>query len=154
MARLKSGDRLLDLYSGSGLFAASLAHEVGDQGVVVGVETSVDAVRNARRSCSDLGNLELVTADVARWINTCTDQFDVVVLDPPRAGAGKQVIDRIAQLATRVIVYVACEPSALARDTAFLAESGWVLESLVGLDAFPMTAHVECIGRFVRADGH
>ncbi len=146
---LRSGDSLLDLYAGSGLFSANLASDVGESGTVVAVESSVNAVRDARRSCSDLPQLELVTADVDRWLKTCDELFTVVVLDPPRAGAGLNVINKIAQIAQKAIVYVACDPSALGRDTKYLADAGWTLQKLVAYDAFPMTSHVECIARFV-----
>jgi len=148
MAQLNKGEKLLDLYSGSGLFAASLAADVGEQGDVVAVESSIDAVRDARRSCSDLSQLELITADVEKWIMQCEENFDVVVLDPPRAGAGLKVISDVARIATRSIVYVACDPSSLGRDTKYLGDLGWRLTRLVGLDAFPMTAHVECVALF------
>lgn len=150
-AGLKSGERLLDLYCGSGLFAASLARDVGENGTVVGVESSVDAVRNARRSCSDLGNLELITADVNKWVLSNRELFDVVVLDPPRAGAGGVAVEAVSKTAQRAIIYVACEPSSLGRDTAYFAQQGWSLTKLVGFDAFPMTAHVECIALFEKS---
>jgi len=150
MASLQQGESVLDLYSGSGLFAASLASDVGESGDVVAVESSIDAVRDARRSCSDLSQLELITSDVAKWVAQCDEEFDVVVLDPPRAGAGLNVISDVARLAKRSVVYVACDPSSLGRDTKYLSDLGWTMTSLVGLDAFPMTAHVECIARFTR----
>ena len=148
LAKLRNGDQLLDLYSGAGLFAACLAKDVGIQGSVVAVESSIAAVRDARRSLSDLANLDLVTSDVAKWLKINEESFDVVVLDPPRTGAGAEVIANIAAIAKRTIVYVACDPSALGRDTGYLAEHGWNLDRLVGYDAFPNTSHVECIAQF------
>ena len=151
MAQLQTGETLLDLYSGAGLFAASLASDVGDDGEVIAVESGIDAVRDARRSCSDLPQLDLITADVSKWLAVnSAEEFDVIVLDPPRAGAGQVNIATIAGMAQRAIIYVACEPSALARDTAILRESGWQLSQLRGFDAFPMTSHVECIALFIR----
>lgn len=149
-AKLRKGDRLLDLYSGAGLFAACLAKDVGDDGLVVAVESSIDAVRDARRSCSDLANLELITSDVAKWLASNEEKFDVVVLDPPRTGAGQDVVANIAKIAGKTIVYVACDPAALGRDTGYLEQAGWQLVELVGLDAFPNTSHVECIAKFQR----
>lgn len=151
MANLQPNETLLDLYSGAGLFAASLAKDVGDDGEVIAVESGIDAVRDARRSCSDLPQLDLITADVTKWLAAnSSEKFDVIVLDPPRAGAGLANIATIAAMADRAIVYVACEPSALARDTAMLIENGWHLTRLRGFDAFPMTSHVECIALFTR----
>jgi tRNA/tmRNA/rRNA uracil-C5-methylase (TrmA/RlmC/RlmD family) len=151
MANLQPDETLLDLYSGAGLFAASLAKDVGDDGEVIAVESGIDAVRDARRSCSDLPQLDLITADVTKWLAAnSSEKFDVIVLDPPRAGAGLANIATIAAMADRAIVYVACEPSALTRDTAMLIENGWRLTRLRGFDAFPMTSHVECIALFTR----
>lgn len=151
-AALQPGQSVLDLYSGSALFAASLCADVGERGSVVAVESAIDAVRDARRSCSDLPQIDLVTADVNKWLSANKDEkFDVVVLDPPRAGAGAAVIEKVSQIAKYAIVYVACDPSSLARDTALLAAEGWSLRKLRGFDAFPMTSHVECVAAFTRA---
>ena len=76
---------------------------------------------------------------------------NVVVLDPPRSGAGAKVIDAITALNPRNIVYVACDPAALARDTAYLRERGFALHTLRAFDLFPMTAHMECVARFMPA---
>ena len=92
LAQIRAGDSVLDLYSGSGLFAAPLAVVAGPQGNVTAVEATVSAVRDARRSLSDLGNVHLVTGDVERWLLESTDEHDVTVLDPPRSGAGQKVI--------------------------------------------------------------
>lgn len=150
LSELKSGNKLLDLYSGAALFAACLSKDVGPSGEIVAVENSVDSVRDARRSCSDLANLELVTADVEKWLTNNKELFDVVLLDPPRIGAGREVIEMIAKIAIEKIIYIACEPSSLGRDTGYLRNAGWELDRLIGFDAFPNTAHVECIASFKR----
>lgn len=152
MTALETNETLLDLYAGAGLFAASLASEVGDEGEVIAVESGIDAMRDARRSCSDLPQLDLITADVTKWLAANSRElFDVIILDPPRAGAGQQNVATVAAMAQRAIVYVACEPSALGRDTAVLLDHGWELTQLRAFDAFPMTSHVECIALFTRA---
>ncbi|MSY67667.1 MAG: class I SAM-dependent RNA methyltransferase, partial [Actinobacteria bacterium] len=74
---------------------------------------------------------------------------DLIVLDPPRAGAGNDVVIQMAKLAPRAICYVSCDPASLARDTAYLAEAGYKLRSIAAFDAFPMTAHVECIATYI-----
>lgn len=150
MAALRPGDKALDLYAGAGLFAASVASDVTERGEVVAVESSIDSMRDARRSCSDLPQIDLITADVNKWVTQIDEDFDVVILDPPRAGAGLDVITEINRITKRSIVYVACEPSALGRDAKYLADAGWSMTQLVGLDAFPMTGHVECIALFER----
>jgi len=149
-ANLRLGDKALDLYAGAGLFAASIAADVGEKGEVVAVESVIDSMRDARRSCSDLPQMDLITADVSKWTTQIDEDFDVVILDPPRAGAGLEVITELNRITKRSIVYVACEPSALGRDAKYLADAGWSMTQLVGLDAFPMTGHVECIALFER----
>jgi tRNA/tmRNA/rRNA uracil-C5-methylase (TrmA/RlmC/RlmD family) len=72
----------------------------------------------------------------------------VVVLDPPRTGAGRDVVGQVVALHPRAVAYVACDPAALARDTAYLREGGLMLRELRALDAFPMTQHVECVALF------
>ncbi|MGH3239197.1 MAG: class I SAM-dependent RNA methyltransferase, partial [Spirillospora sp.] len=73
-----------------------------------------------------------------------------VVLDPPRTGAGRDVVEHITRLAGRKIAYVSCDPATLARDLAYFGERGWTLETLRAFDAFPMTHHVECLATLVR----
>ena len=145
------GERGLDLYSGVGLFTASLAQAVGRTGRVVAVESDVTAVHKARTNLIPwpharvrAGRVDRAVRDMAR----SHTRADVVVLDPPRVGAGKAVLRDVALLGPRAIAYVACDPAALARDTAYLAEYGWVLADLRVFDAFPMTHHMECVAQF------
>jgi tRNA/tmRNA/rRNA uracil-C5-methylase (TrmA/RlmC/RlmD family) len=88
------------------------------------------------------------TGDVAKILPRFS-AADVIVLDPPREGAGKDVIDQMVALRPQRIVYVACDPAALARDTAFLQSSGFQLRLLRAFDLFPMTHHIECVALFV-----
>jgi tRNA/tmRNA/rRNA uracil-C5-methylase (TrmA/RlmC/RlmD family) len=74
-----------------------------------------------------------------------------VVVDPPRTGLGRDVVERIAALTPQRIVYVSCDPATLARDLAWLAERGYPLTELRAFDAFPMTHHVECVALLTRA---
>jgi tRNA/tmRNA/rRNA uracil-C5-methylase (TrmA/RlmC/RlmD family) len=76
---------------------------------------------------------------------------DLVVLDPPREGAKRKVVDAVARLAPRAIAYVACDPAALARDLAYFAEVGYRLADLRAFDLFPMTHHVECVALLTKA---
>ena len=83
---------------------------------------------------------------VASWLRwTELDSVDLVVLDPPRSGAGAEVLGRVLDLAPRAVAYVACDPAALARDVATFVASGYALAGLRCFDAFPMTHHLECI---------
>lgn len=145
--RPRPGERALDLYAGVGLFAGSLADAVGVTGNVVAVESSSVAAMDASRNLADLPQARLVRADVAKALGR-PEQFgavDVVVLDPPRSGAGARVVAGIAGLRPRAVAYVACDPAALARDLATFAEHGYQLTHLRGFDMFPQTHHVECV---------
>jgi tRNA/tmRNA/rRNA uracil-C5-methylase (TrmA/RlmC/RlmD family) len=141
------GEVTLDLYAGVGLFAAGLASHVGSAGRVVAVEADPRACRDARRNLHDVRNVEIVEAKVDRWIGSAAapSGVDVVVLDPPRAGAGRPVVQGIAGLSPRCVVYVACDPAALARDVGTFRELSYDLVSLRAFDLFPMTHHVECV---------
>lgn len=150
-----AGGRVVDLFAGAGLFSAPLADAVGAAGRVVAVEGDERAVRDARRSLHDAPHVELHVGDVARTLaageHGAAGGADVVVLDPPRAGAGRRVIDAIVGLAPRRVVYVACDPAALARDVGLLGEAGYALGDLRAFDLFPMTHHVECVAVLDRA---
>lgn len=135
-------DRCLDLYSGVGLFAGVLASTVSHVDAVEWDRRAADA---ARRNLRDVANTAVHTDRVERWLAKHDDVFDVVVLDPPRRGAGRQVVDEIAARRPRQVAYVACDPAALARDVATFALHGYALASLRAFDLFPMTAHVECV---------
>jgi tRNA/tmRNA/rRNA uracil-C5-methylase (TrmA/RlmC/RlmD family) len=154
----RPGERAVDLYSGVGLFAAGLAARVGERGRVVAVESDGRAASDARRSLHDLAQVRFVPGRVERVLpklaepgGEFADGVDVAVLDPPRSGAGAAVVRALAGLRPRVIVYVACDPAALARDVATAADAGYRLSGLQAFDAFPMTHHVECVATFVPA---
>jgi tRNA/tmRNA/rRNA uracil-C5-methylase (TrmA/RlmC/RlmD family) len=140
-------DRCLDLYSGVGLFAGVLAPHVAS---VVAVESDIRAVAAAELNLAADGNVTVVRDRVDRWLRRDQEPVDVVVLDPPRKGAGRHVVDDIAKRAPRVVAYVACDPAALARDLATFADHGYVLADLRAFDLFPMTAHVECVARLTK----
>jgi tRNA/tmRNA/rRNA uracil-C5-methylase (TrmA/RlmC/RlmD family) len=144
----RQGDQVLDLYGGVGLFTAVLLPLVGERGSVDLVEGSKFATGDASRNFAAAKNVNIVTGDVAKVI-TRFPRADVVVLDPPREGAGRDVIENLARIAPRTIVYVACDPAALARDTAYLRDAGYALDAIRAFDLFPMTHHIECIAKFI-----
>jgi tRNA/tmRNA/rRNA uracil-C5-methylase (TrmA/RlmC/RlmD family) len=146
-AQFKSGDHLLDLYGGVGLFAGAALNLVGAGGRIDIVEGSSSATSDARSNFSAATNVHVHTGDVADEIRKF-NRADVIVLDPPRTGAGKSVIENLAELQARAVIYVACDPAALARDTAYLAESGYHLEDIRAFDLFPMTHHIETIALY------
>jgi tRNA/tmRNA/rRNA uracil-C5-methylase (TrmA/RlmC/RlmD family) len=146
-ADLRAGDHLLDLYGGVGLFAGAALSIVGVGGRIDIVEGSSSATDDARRNFANDENVYVHTGDVAREIRKF-NSADVIVLDPPRTGAGKPVIESLGDIGARSIVYVACDPAALARDTTYLNEMGYHLEDIRALDLFPMTHHIESIAHF------
>jgi tRNA/tmRNA/rRNA uracil-C5-methylase (TrmA/RlmC/RlmD family) len=139
-------ERAWDLYGGAGLFAAALAPRVA---TVTLVESATGAVAAARSALADLSNVHIVRSTVERF--RTSQRPDVVVLDPPRSGAGTAVVRRLAAAGPRAIAYVACDPAAFARDVATFGGLGWRLSRLRAYDIFPMTHHVECIGLLVPA---
>jgi tRNA/tmRNA/rRNA uracil-C5-methylase (TrmA/RlmC/RlmD family) len=140
---LRPADICLDLYAGVGLFAGALAPKVSS-GAVIAVESHAEAAAAAAANLSDLTNVTVIADRVARWLRTAP-KADVVVLDPPRKGAGVDVVADIVAREPRCVAYVACEPAGLARDIAAFADHGWDLVDLAAFDIFPMTAHVECV---------
>jgi len=149
------GERALDLYAGVGLFALALADAVGREGAVLAVEGDPRAVRDGVANAAGHPQVEYRTGRVDRALKPLLRQrigVDLAVLDPPRTGAGRSVIGDLVALRPRAIAYVACDPAALARDTAYLLRGGYGLRSLRAFDAFPMTHHVECIAVFEPGD--
>jgi tRNA/tmRNA/rRNA uracil-C5-methylase (TrmA/RlmC/RlmD family) len=137
------GESALDLYAGVGLFSRFLLDAVGPDGRVCAVEGDGAAVRLARRNCR---GLDSTAGDVGAVLMTTYDApFDLVVLDPPRAGAKRKVVEQVVGRRPRAVAYVACDPSALARDVAIFAEHGYGLANIRAFDLFPMTHHVECV---------
>jgi tRNA/tmRNA/rRNA uracil-C5-methylase (TrmA/RlmC/RlmD family) len=146
-AHLHEGEHVLDLYGGVGLFTAAYLKDVGATGSIHLVEGSKDATADAKNNFAGQSNIEISTGDVAKVI-TRINRADVVILDPPREGAGKEVVQEITRLSPRSIIYVACDPAALARDTAYLREYGYQLEKIRAFDLFPMTHHIESVALF------
>ncbi|MCH1866656.1 methyltransferase [Nocardioides sp. CFH 31398] len=143
------GETVLDLYAGVGLFAAFLAEEVGPVGRVTAVEGDATA---AALAAENLPGVDVLPGDVAAVLAgpDAPSRVDLVVLDPPRTGARREVCEAVAARAPRAVAYVACDPAALARDVATLAELGYRLTSLRAFDLFPMTHHVECVALLTR----
>ncbi|MEU3773220.1 TRAM domain-containing protein [Streptomyces sp. NPDC032472] len=142
----RKGEMALDLYCGVGIFAGALAERLGETGAVLGIESTKRAVEDARHNLADFPRVRIEQGKVESVLpRTGITECDLVVLDPPRAGAGKQTVRHIAGLSARRIAYVACDPAALARDLAYFAEAGYKPRTLRVFDLFPMTHHVECV---------
>ena len=144
------GERALDLYAGVGLFARFLKDAVGESGRVVAIEGDADASALSKRNCPGVVATAGRVDEVLRG-EVHDEPFDVVVLDPPREGAKRKVVEQIVARAPRAVAYVACDPAALSRDVAIFAEHGYTLTRLRALDLFPMTHHVECVVLLERA---
>ena len=153
----RPGDHALDLYAGAGLFTGVLADLVGADGGVLGLEADPRAAQDAHDNLTDVtwAVVRQQKVDPATVAAAAAELggVDLVVLDPPRSGAGVAVAEAVAALAPRRIVYVACDPVALARDLAAFATHGYRPTSLRGFDAFPMTHHVECVVSLSSAAG-
>jgi tRNA/tmRNA/rRNA uracil-C5-methylase (TrmA/RlmC/RlmD family) len=136
------GETALDLYGGAGLFAAAMA----DRGCAVTlIEADADGIDAARRS-QVRATIVQSTVERAHW-----DKTDVIVLDPPRTGAGERVVRKIVAAQPRAIAYVACDPAALARDLRTFSDMGFTLTQLRAFDLFPQTHHVECVALITRS---
>ena len=169
MLRPQEGECTLDLYAGAGLFTAALADAVGASGTVVSIEGSPVTHKDARSNfapdgCSRTENsadtrIEVIRGDVARHLvdlKTALEfgeipAIDAVVLDPSREGANRTTLERLDALDPKRILYVACDPAALGRDTGILRELGWDMVQLRAFDMYPNTHHVESVALFERA---
>jgi tRNA/tmRNA/rRNA uracil-C5-methylase (TrmA/RlmC/RlmD family) len=142
----RPGESALDLYGGVGLFAAFVADRVGPGGRVTVVEADRSAAEDARHNLAELPWVRVERGRVDSVLRRLRlRRADLVVLDPPRSGAGKTVVSLVSGVRARRIAYVACDPAALARDLRFFADRGYALTSLRAFDLFPMTHHVECV---------
>jgi tRNA/tmRNA/rRNA uracil-C5-methylase (TrmA/RlmC/RlmD family) len=139
----RAGESVLDLYAGVGLFARFLADAVGGSSAVTMVEGDDGACIHGQ---ANMPGATVLTGDVGAVLGGLpVAPVDLIVLDPPRDGARRSVVEYVVARRPRAIAYVACDPAALARDVAIFAENGYVLERLRALDLFPMTHHVECV---------
>ncbi len=145
--------RAWDLYGGAGLFAAALASVVGERGQVLTVDTARAASEVARTVLADFSGVQVISDSVRRFLEAQRAEgagADVAVLDPPRAGAGREVIDLLAQAEVPRIVHIGCEAAAFARDIGLYQQHGYRVEHLTVFDAFPLTHHVECVAALTR----
>ena len=149
-AQVKTGEHVLDLYGGVGLFALQILDAVGSEGRIDLVEGSKSATADAHVNFEGATNVKIYTGDVEKLLPRFSHAH-VVILDPPRDGAKKNVIESLVACNPRAIVYVACDPAALARDSALLRDANYTLQKLRAFDLFPMTHHIECVALFTPA---
>lgn len=145
-----TADTAWDLYGGVGVFASVLADLVGPSGVVESVESSARAVADGRAALSDLGQVRFHSARVENVIADLERSPAVVVLDPPRAGAGRPVVEALAATGAERIVHIGCDPASFGRDIGLYLEQGFRIGGLRAFDAFPQTHHMECIALLER----
>lgn len=151
-AQPAAGMTVWDLYGGAGVFAATLADAVGESGRVMTVDTSRSATRAARTALADLPQVDVVTDSVRRALETAQRgaRADVAVLDPPRAGAGREVIDLLAAAGVPRVVHIGCEAASFARDVGLYRGHGYAVERIRVFDAFPLTHHTESVALLTR----
>jgi 23S rRNA (uracil1939-C5)-methyltransferase len=147
-AELQGHETVLDLYSGTGTIAIYLADLAKH---IIGIEQVESAVRNAERNCriNHVSNCRFVQGDIKDKLPQLSEKPQVVVIDPPRAGMHKDVIQQVLRLVPDRIVYVSCNPASLARDAALLSEAYDLLE-VQPVDMFPHTYHIEAVAKLVR----
>jgi tRNA/tmRNA/rRNA uracil-C5-methylase (TrmA/RlmC/RlmD family) len=139
-----------DLYGGAGVFAAALGDAVGESGRVLTIDTSRAATRAARAALLDLPQVEVITDSVRRALAAQRASADVAVLDPPRSGAGREVVDLLAAAGVVRVVHIGCEAASFARDIGLYRGHGYVVEKIKVFDAFPLTHHTECVALLTR----
>ena len=150
-AALTGRERVLDLYAGVGTFTAPLARQAAE---VVGVEASVpgtaDAVYNLR--ANECSRARMVQTQVEQALPTLSKEgpWDLVLLDPPRQGCSRRVLDDIVAMGIPRLIYVSCDPSTLARDLGLLAKSGYRCLGIQPVDLFPQTFHLEAVASLQR----
>ncbi|MDQ0821676.1 tRNA/tmRNA/rRNA uracil-C5-methylase (TrmA/RlmC/RlmD family) [Arthrobacter sp. V4I6] len=142
---LESGAVVADLYAGAGLFTAPLADAVGVTGTVLSVEGSPGTSRDARKNLHGAPQVEIVQGRVERVLRQKPRNFDAILLDPPRAGAGKAVVDQLIGTGPRAVAYVSCDPASFARDLGYFRQGGWELSGLRAFDLYPHTHHMETV---------
>jgi tRNA/tmRNA/rRNA uracil-C5-methylase (TrmA/RlmC/RlmD family) len=142
---LAPGSVVADLYAGAGLFTAPLADAVGESGSVLSVEGAPGTSRDARKNLHGAPQVEIQQGRVERILRGKPRNFDALVLDPPRAGAGKAVVSQLVAAEPRAVAYVSCDPASFARDVGYFRQAGWSLAGLRAFDLYPHTHHLETV---------
>ena len=146
-AALEPGETLLDLYCGTGTIGLTMA---GRAGMVIGVEAVKQAVLDAEENAAYNGikNARFICADAVQAAQMLKQEGiipDVIVLDPPRKGCDRVLVDIVAGMRPKKVVYVSCDPATLARDLKAFSQSGYIPQTVTPVDMFPRTAHVETV---------
>ena len=150
LASLQKGDKVCDLFCGTGSIGLSVIKDVKDASLV-GVEVIFEAVENAAENAKINGieNARFVCGDA----NSADPQnSDVIIIDPPRKGCAAELVERVANISPRAVIYVSCNPDTLARDCAAFAKYGYITDTVYPFDLFPRTGHVECVVEMKRKE--
>ena len=148
-ANIKEGERVCDLYGGVGLFTLPISKILGENGEVHLIEVNSVCIADATEMFADIKNIFIHHGTVEQKLGSIK-KINTIILDPPRNGVSKQVINQMIEKKPQTIIYVSCNPSTLARDTKILTDNNYTLTNIVGLDLFPMTHHVECVASFTK----
>jgi 23S rRNA (uracil1939-C5)-methyltransferase len=139
---------VLDVYCGVGLFSVFLAQRVRK---VIGIESSPSAVEDFLYNLADFENVELFDLPAEEVLPELKIAADIILLDPPRAGLARDVLDSVVAMEPDVIAYISCDPATLARDAQRLGKGGYFLQESTPYDMFPQTYHIESLNIFQRA---
>lgn len=151
-AELTGKERVLDAYCGTGTIGIIASPRAGQ---VVGVELNADAVKDAKVNAELNGvkNVTFYEDDAGRFMVKAArngEHYDVVIMDPPRAGASQEFLKCLVTLSPKKVVYISCNPETQARDVGFLIKNGYRVKKIQPVDMFPHTEHVECVVSLVR----
>jgi 23S rRNA (uracil1939-C5)-methyltransferase len=145
---LQGRERVLDLYSGVGLFTAFLTERAGQ---VTAVEVFPPAVQDALANLSEFENVEVIEGALEEAMSVLKGRFEAALVDPPRAGIHIKALDALAKkIRPGKIVYVSCDPATLARDAKRLVSAGYLLRDVQPVDMFPQTYHIEAVATFLK----
>ncbi len=155
MGQPKKTEKMIDLFCGVGTFSLPFAARVGELAGIEIVETSIES---AKRNAADNGidNTYFLAKDARKGIDEVLETFgspELLLLDPPRSGAGGKVMRRIGRSKPQRIVYVSCNPDTFATDIKELEQFGYVLKDVQPVDLFPHTVHVECVAELTLVEG-
>lgn len=153
-AQLSPNDILLDLYCGTGTIGLSMAHKVKK---LVGVEIIPQAIENANKNAqlNNISNAEFICADATKAAIKLEKQGikpTVIIVDPPRKGCDKQLIETISNMSPQRVVYVSCDSATMARDIKIFDQYGYTPQQVTPVDMFPGTSHVECVCAMVKGE--
>ncbi len=148
-ANIKKDDVVCDLYGGVGLFTLPISKLVGNNGQVHLIEMDRTCIQDANIMFENVDNIFIHHGKVEQKLGG-VKKIDTIILDPPRNGVSKQVINQMIEKKPNSIIYVSCNPSTLARDAKILLDNKYTLSKIVGLDLFPMTHHIESVASFIK----